>query len=127
MVYLLIGGALVVFGLAAVAGSGRLGEMPDPVDDRFAGRFPEELSPETVTEVRFSRAPIGYERAAVDKALATIFDDPAPPSFQIMRGGYQIGQVDWLFDRVAQMRNNRVELVQDEMRDSNGSDEATNR
>ncbi|MDO4784002.1 MAG: DivIVA domain-containing protein [Propionibacteriaceae bacterium] len=127
MTWLLIGAALVVFGFAAVAGSGRLGEMPDPVDDLFAGYLPEELNPDTVGQVRFGTAARGYDRSAVDAALREAFSATEPPQFKVVRRGYRIEQVDAVFDRVDQMRNNGGELVHDEMRDSNGSDEATYR
>lgn len=127
MTWLLIGAALAVFGFAAVAGSGRLGEMPAPVDDRFPGRMPEDLGPDTITQVRFTVAATGYARAEVDAALQQAFSATERPSFRIVRRGYQTSHVDAVFDRVEQMRNNGAQLVHDEMRDSNGSDEATYR
>lgn len=127
MTWLLIGAALAVFGFAAVAGSGRLGEMPAPVDDSFPGRIPEELNPDTLGQIRFGVAATGYARAEVDAALRQAFSATERPSFHIVRRGYQTSQVDAVFDRVEQMRNNGAELVHDEMRDSNGSDEATYR
>lgn len=133
MVWLILLVAVAALGVAAFASVGRLGEMPPPVDDSYAGRVPNELTIETLDQLRFGRAANGYDPGEVDTHLAALLSD-APdeegadePIFRVVRGGYRMSQVDAVIDRIARMRNNRFELCREETRESNGSDEATHR
>lgn len=131
MVWLIVGVAIAVLGVAAVAATGRLGEMPPPVDSVHPGRLPEELTLENLGEVTFDKVINGYDRDEVDALLAAVasgdarVDEDFVAPFRVATYGYRRAQVDHVFDRIAKMRNNRGELSREEMREANGSDEAT--
>ncbi len=95
---------------------GRLGEMPELVDDRPQPRLPEgRFTADDVRALRFARTGRGYDRVAVDellRAAARSLDDPtADPGqlatmsretrFKVVRGGYQMQQVDAVLDRLS--------------------------
>lgn len=60
----------VVLGVAAVIGSGRLGEMPPAVHDAPVPELPEgELTASDLANVQFAVVPRGYSMAQVDELL----------------------------------------------------------
>lgn len=126
--------ALGVLGLAAFAANGGLGEMPDPVDSKPVGRVPDgPLATEDLRDIVFPVAFSGYNPREVDDFLEKVAEgDWNPeevdlPTFSVVRNGYRMSQVDDVFDRLAGIRNNVVDSVEIEMRDPDGSDEATHR
>lgn len=138
MVWVIVGAAIIVTGVAALAATGRLGEMPPPVDGWFAGRVPDEVTFENLAEVQFGRANRGYDRELVDQAIADcmqpevdlnqkLFDGSPSKLFRLKLGGYRVEQVDAVFAQLGAVRNNDAAVGQEEMREPNGSDEATNR
>lgn len=57
--------------LAALAGAGRLGEMPDAVVDQFVPELPERgLGPDDLRAARFAITLRGYSPGQVDRLLA---------------------------------------------------------
>lgn len=63
--------AVVVLGLAAVAGSGRFGAMPQPVHDAPVVHLPEgDLTGADLRAVQFAVATRGYSVSQVDELLA---------------------------------------------------------
>ncbi len=63
--------ALGVLFLAAVAGAGRLGALPDPVTDEFIPALPERpLTPQDLAGAQFGTVLRGYSPAQVDRLLA---------------------------------------------------------
>ncbi len=62
--------AVAVLGLAAVAASGRLGELPATVTDTPVPHLPQgRLSADDLRRVRFAVVPRGYSMAQVDELL----------------------------------------------------------
>lgn len=62
--------AAVVLLLAAIAGAGRFGEMPDAVPDHFVPRLPERpLRPGDLRNARFALTLRGYSPAQVDHLI----------------------------------------------------------
>ena len=61
---------VLVLGLAAVAGSGRFGEMPPPVHDAPVVTLPDrEVTGEDLRAVQFAVVARGYSMAQVDELL----------------------------------------------------------
>ena len=75
---------VVVIGLAVFAGVGRLGEMPDQLDDRPGPDLPDEqLTGADVRNVKFAVTTRGYvEQDCVDLAhwIADVLDAPGDES-----------------------------------------------
>lgn len=107
MVWVIVVLALVVLGLGAWAGTGRLGEMPEVVNDRPKGVIPEGPVDEDFLHVlQLPRASTGYDRAQVDAYLSTFVDGAAPgealeAAFDVVAGGYDMQAVDAVLDRLA--------------------------
>ncbi len=73
--------AVAVIGVAAVAATGRLGELPDVVDDRVAPEMPDgALSSADVRDVEFAVVPRGYSMEQVDALLARVADQIGQPA-----------------------------------------------
>ncbi|MDQ7991719.1 MAG: DivIVA domain-containing protein [Propionicimonas sp.] len=74
--------AVAVLGVAAVAASGRLGELPPPVTSAPAPHLPAgELSGTDVRQAQFAVVLRGYSMAQVDELLDRVarqLDDPTP-------------------------------------------------
>ncbi len=103
MEWLLVIVAIVVLGVAAWAGTGKLGELPPVVTDRPKGRIPAgPLTEELLAELRLPRVSSGYCRQQVDDHLSALLADAADrPSFDVVRGGYDMQVVDELLARFA--------------------------
>ncbi|MCW5951175.1 MAG: DivIVA domain-containing protein [Propionibacteriaceae bacterium] len=74
---------VAILGLAAVASSGRLGELPPPVSSTPAPRVPQgDLTGDDLRAARFSVVPRGYSMAQVDDLLDRLAHqlDTAPPT-----------------------------------------------
>lgn len=73
MEWLLAALAVVVVGIAAFAATGRLGELPDVVDDRVAPEVgPGPLTRTDLDEVQFAVVPRGYSMEQVDDLLVRV-------------------------------------------------------
>lgn len=105
MVWVIVVVAIVVLGLGAWAATGRLGEMPEPVDDRPKGRIPEgPVDAEFLAALRFPKAATGYAPAQVDDYLRAFVDRGAEPLeavFDLVPAGYDMQAVDAVLDRAA--------------------------
>ena len=112
--------AIVVLGLAAFAGMGRLGEMPpDAVIDRPKGRVPDgPVTPEFLAAAVLPTAWSGYRRDQVDAYLAAVADGSAAPAsdtlFDVVRRGYDMQVVDELLLRAHYERPIAAEALPDE-------------
>ncbi|MEO7587330.1 MAG: hypothetical protein ABIS84_04805 [Arachnia sp.] len=97
--------AIAVLGVAAWAGTGRLGEMPEPVVDRPKAYIPDGAVDAAFLEaVRIPRAVTGYHRGQVDDFLAAHASGSAEGSevaFDVVRGGYDMQAVDEVLTRLA--------------------------
>lgn len=73
MIWFLVALVVVVLAVAAVAGSGRLGEMPPPVHDAPVLDLPAgELTARDLREVQFALTTRGYSTAQVDELLGRL-------------------------------------------------------
>lgn len=73
MVWFLVALVLVVLAIAAVAGTGRLGEMPPPVHDAPVLDLPDgDLTAVDVLAVQFAVTARGYSTAQVDELLGRL-------------------------------------------------------
>lgn len=67
--------AVAVLGLAAVAGTGRFGGMPDPVSDVPGPALPDSpLTGDDLRRVRFGISLRGYSPGQVDAVLSRLAD-----------------------------------------------------
>lgn len=73
MEYLIWALAVGVLFLAAVAGAGAFGEMPEPVVDQFQPSLPMGLlGAEDIRAARFTQTRRGYSPAQVDQLLSRV-------------------------------------------------------
>ena len=96
---------MVVLALAAWAGTGRLGEMPEPVNDRPKAFIPDlPFGEKFVKQLRLPTVSVGYERTQVDRFVAEAERQPppGPPQFDIVGGGYDMQAVDAVVNRIAE-------------------------
>ncbi len=104
MVWAIVVVAIAVLGVAAWAGTGRLGEMPGPVTDRPKGRIPDGPVDKAFLEsLSLPTAATGYHRSQVDALLAAHVagEDLVPgTSFEVVRNGYDMQAVDAIIDRI---------------------------
>ena len=97
MVWLIVVAAMVVLGIAAVTGTGRFGQMPEPVNDRPKAVLPDmAFGPGYLERLRLPRAVTGYDPPQVRGFLkAAVAEVPvAEPLFDVVRGGYDMQAVD---------------------------------
>lgn len=97
MVWLIVVAAMVVLGLAAVAGTGRFGEMPEPVNDRPKAEIPKvPFGPEYLGLLRLPIVGTGYDQRQVDEFLAAAVNQHPlePPLFDVVSGGYDMQATD---------------------------------
>ena len=96
---------MVVLALAAWAGTGRLGEMPEPVDDRPRAFIPDlPFGEKFVKQLRLPTVSVGYERTQVDRFVAEAERQPppGPPQFDVVAGGYDMQAVDVVITKIAE-------------------------
>ncbi len=104
MEWVLVLVAIAVLGVAAWAGTGKLGELPPVVTDRPKGRIPDgPLSPDLLAALQLPRASSGYSRHQVDDHLSALAAGDEPePCFDVVAGGYDMQVVDELLVRFEQ-------------------------
>ena len=107
MVWVIVLVAMVAMGIAAIAGTGRLGEMPEPVTDRPKPLFPDlPFGEDYLSRLRLPVLANGYAVDQVDDLLSACASGAAPvPSlgqvrFDVVRRGYAMDAVDELIDRL---------------------------
>lgn len=122
--------AVAVLVMAAFAGAGRFGEMPQrPVNDRPKGRVPAgPVTVELLEDLSIPLVSTGYEPRAVDGYLAEIAEGSAAAvaetRFRVVRWGYDMQIVDALIERPRPLRP-ALPLVEDVSREAGeGSDAA---
>lgn len=110
MTIVIVVAGLAVMVLAAIAGTGRLGEWEPPVNDSPKGHLPEgPINERFLAELKIPRAMHGYARGEVDELLRAIASGAQlyePPAFGIVRGGYNMQFVD---KTLAQMQQDQPE------------------
>ncbi len=104
MVWAIVVVAIVVLGLAAWAGTGRLGEMPEAVTDRPKAHIPDGPVDEVFLEnLSLPTVATGYRRAQVDAFLSSQISDAEPElsvRFDVTRRGYDMQAVDEVIERL---------------------------
>ena len=96
---------MVVLALAAWAGTGRLGEMPEPVNDRPKAFIPDlPFGEKFVRQLRLPTVSVGYEQAQVDQFVAEAERQPppGPPQFNVVAGGYDMQAVDVVINKIVE-------------------------
>lgn len=103
MIWVVVALAVIVLGLAAWVGTGRMGEMAPVVNDRPKGHVPDgPLDEAFLADLRLPRVTNGYDPAQVDAYLeAAVAGDAADleKAFDITRDGYDMQVVDEVLDR----------------------------
>ncbi|MDO5736501.1 MAG: DivIVA domain-containing protein [Propionibacteriaceae bacterium] len=104
MVWVTVVVAIAMLGAAAWAGTGRFGEMPEPVSGRPKPHIPEGPVDEAFLEaLTLPVASTGYRRSQVDARLAAhVAHEPvdADARFDVVRRGYDMQAVDAVLDRL---------------------------
>ncbi len=104
MVWAIVVVAVAVLGVAAWAGTGRLGEMPESVTDRPKAHIPDgPVDQEFMETVSLPVASTGYRRSQVDTVLAShVAGESVEPDqlFDVVRRGYDMQAVDMILDRI---------------------------
>lgn len=105
MVWVIVVVAVLLLALAAWVGTGKLGEMPEVVNDRPKGRIPEGgVDAEFLEGLKLPLASTGYDPAQVDTYLDELVAGTAVPTsevrFRTVRRGYDMQAVDAVLDRV---------------------------
>ncbi|RRD51415.1 hypothetical protein [Arachnia propionica] len=103
MVWLIVVSAMVVMGLAVAAGTGRFGEMPEPVHDRPKPLIPSgPFGMEYLVKLRLPHAATGYDPGQVHEFLSSsLAQVPAEePVFDVVPGGFDMQAVDRVVDDV---------------------------
>mgnify|MGYP000852156869 FL=1 len=96
---------MVVLALAAWAGAGRLGEMPEPVDDRPKAFVPDlPFGTDFMERLRLPVVSVGYEKGQVDGFLEETLHRPPQetPRFDVVVGGYGMQAVDVVITKIAE-------------------------
>ncbi|NLE98894.1 MAG: hypothetical protein GX596_13040 [Propionibacterium sp.] len=110
MIVLIVLAAFAVMAAAAIAGTGRLGEWREPVNDSPKGHLPGgDVDADFIDELVTPRAPFGYDRDEVDAvydAFARGEASLAPEGFTVARGGYDMEFVDEVLRRAAASTGN---------------------
>lgn len=104
MVWAIVVVAIAVLGVAAWAGTGRLGEMPETVTDRPKAHIPDgPVDQDFLESVSLPVASTGYRRSQVDDVLAGHVAGVALETdhrFDVVRRGYDMQAVDMILDRM---------------------------
>lgn len=101
MVWAMVVVAIAVLGVAAWAGTGKLGEMPGAVTDRPKAHIPDAPVDETfLRELSLPVAGTGYRRSQVDALLAAHVagQEQSTIEFDVVRHGYDMQAVDAVLD-----------------------------
>lgn len=110
MIVLIVIAAFAVMAAAAIAGTGRLGEWVEPVNDSPKGHMPDgDVDVEFMRELVTPRAMFGYDPDEVDavyRAFAHGAELQAPRKFAVVRGGYDMAFVDEVIRRAAESMGN---------------------
>lgn len=107
MVWLIVVAALVVLGLAAWAGTGRFGAMPEPVTDAPRPVIPPgPVNRAFLDDLELPTTRYGYDTRQVDDylhahAAGEASGSPERTLFGVVRNGYSMTAVDQVMDRVA--------------------------
>lgn len=105
MVWAIVVVAIGILGVAAWAGTGRLGEMPGAVNDRPKPHVPDGPVDEAfLTNLSLPIAGTGYRCSQVDALLAAHVagEDIEPGTrFDVVRKGYDMQAVDAVIDRIS--------------------------
>lgn len=115
MTWVIVAAAIIVLGLGAWAGTGRLGSMPPPVSDRPKPAIPDgPVDREFLDALRIPLAWHGYETGAVDEyldqaATGTASQPPDEVRFTVVRNGYDMQAVDLVLDRLNQPPADQIE------------------
>ncbi len=68
--------AVLIFGLAALAATGKLGELPTPDDDTYAPTLPDTaLTPDDLRKLTFGVTVRGYDMSQVDALLERLANE----------------------------------------------------
>ncbi len=106
MVWAIVVVAIAVLGVAAWAGTGKVGEMPGTVIDRPKAHLPEGPVDEGfVANLSLPTAGTGYQRSQVDALLAAHVSgaDIEPGTrFDVVRRGYDMQAVDAVIERISE-------------------------
>jgi hypothetical protein len=104
--------AFAVMAVAAIVGTGRLGEWQEPVGDAPKGTMPEgDVDADFIAALVTPRAVYGYAPDEVDAVYEALAHDAFPsddPQFTIRRGGYRMEFVDEVMRRAAATRSGRI-------------------
>lgn len=103
MVWVMVVVAIAVLGVAAWAGTGRLGEMPEAVNDRPKPHLPDgPIDAAFVEALAIPLASTGYRCSQVDSHLEAHAAGEAAipePRFDVVRHGYDMQVVDAVLER----------------------------
>lgn len=132
MVWVIVVVAVVVLAVAAWVGTGRLGQMPEAVNDRPKGRIPAgELDSSFLEGLSIPLAPTGYAPDQVDEYLDKVVVGEAEPATQVrfstVRRGYDMQVVDEILDRVPgthAARRAAPEVAEDQDVDDDSAEES---
>lgn len=118
MVWAIVVVAVLVMAVGAWVGTGKLGEMPDVVNDRPKGRIPDgEVDAAFLEGLAVPLAPTGYDPAQVDKYLDDVIAGEAAPAaevrFDTVRRGYDMQVVDAILERVPGAHEARRAVAED--------------
>lgn len=104
MVWAIVVVAIAVLGVAAWAGTGRLGEMPETVSDRPKAHIPDgPVDASFLTALSIPTVSTGYRTSQVDAHLDAYVAGDAEPSaarFDVVRRGYDMQAVDAVLERM---------------------------
>ncbi len=105
MIWAVVVVAVGVLGVAAWAGTGRLGEMPGTVSDRPKAHVPDgPVNEQFLETLSLPIAATGYRRSQVDALLeAHVLDRDIEPGirFDVVRRGYDMQAVDRVIERIS--------------------------
>lgn len=130
MVWAIVVVAIGILGVAAWAGTGRLGEMPAAVIDRAKAHLPDGPVDELfLANLSLPTAGTGYRRSQVDTVLAAHVSgaDIEPGTrFDVVRKGYDMQAVDAVIERISVHEYPEVgTITDDEDRTASGLEESS--
>lgn len=130
MIVLIVLAAFAVMAAAAIAGTGRLGQWQEPVNDSPKGHIPDgDVDDAFIRELVTPGAAFGYDREEVDD-LYRAFAEGAQlhaRRFAVVRRGYDMAFVDEVIRRAADSTGNAPAppsmLPEDDRMDHNTTEE----